>query len=148
MGDAETPQRRTTGWGFAGYEQTLRAPSISGRSVRSTIAFLVFLIRTLWRLGAVMRAERIDIVNIHYPLDGHIYFLLLRRFLHFRLVVSVHGADLFPDGQPLSSYSWAVKRLLQGADAVVAPSHSFLQACAAIFPGLLGKGWPSTTAST
>jgi colanic acid/amylovoran biosynthesis glycosyltransferase len=140
IGSAEAPKRRTTAWGFCGYEQNLRPPLIGQRSVRSTIVFFVFLIRTLWRLGAVMRAERVDIVNIHYPLEGHIYFLLLRRILGFRLVVSVHGAELFPTGQPLSSYSWVVKRLLQYADAVVAPSHSFLRDCVAAFPDVARQG--------
>lgn len=140
MGSAEMPKRRTTPWGFPGYEQNLRPPSISWRSPRSMTAFFVFLFRTLWRLAAVIRAERIDVVNIHYPLDAHIYFLLLRRLLNFKLVVSVHGAELFPTGRPLPSYSWAVTRLLQSADAVVAPSHSFLQDCVAAFPSVARQG--------
>jgi glycosyltransferase involved in cell wall biosynthesis len=140
IGAAELPTRRTTAWGFAGYEQNLRPPSIPGRWLRSRAAFLVLMVRTLWRLGVVIRAERVEVVNIHYPLDGHIYFLLLRRLLRFKVVVSVHGADLFPTGQPLTSYSWAMKRLLESADAVVAPSRSFLQDCVAAFPSVSRQG--------
>jgi glycosyltransferase involved in cell wall biosynthesis len=139
-GAPERPTRRTTAWGMAGYEQNLRPPLNPERRVRSRIAFLLLLVRTLWRLGAVIRAERIDIVNIHYPQDEYLYFLLLRLVLRFKLVVSVHGADLFPNGEPLPAYPWTLKRLLQVADAVVAPSHSFLQDCVATFPVVARNG--------
>ena len=127
-------QKRTT-WGFSGYDINLRALFIRDRPIRSVVAFLVFFLLTMYQLERVIRSQGIQIVNIHYPLEAFVYFGVLRWFLPIRLVVSVHGADLFPDGPPRRGrYSWSLRFLLFSSDAVVAPSQAFLKDCLLEFP--------------
>lgn len=135
-GTTEHPTRVTTAWGFTGYRQNLRAPWISAHPFRSIIAFLAYLPRTLYQLHVLLRAEAIDVVNVHYPLDGHISFALFRALRRIRLVVSVHGAEVFPNGQRSASYSWALRTLLRLADVIVAPSRAFLRDLLAVFPSV------------
>lgn len=139
-GEPEFCRPRTTAWGFTGYERNLRSPFIPGRPVRSALAFVAVLALTLYQLAAVIRRHRIDVVNIHYPLEAFLYFALLRRLMPFRLVVSVHGADLFRDGRPAQRYPRSLLMLLARADAVVAPSKAFLGDCVAAVPSLASKG--------
>jgi glycosyltransferase involved in cell wall biosynthesis len=54
-------------------------------------------------------------------------------------VVSVHGADLFEDGERLRRYPWPLRFLLFSSDAVVAPSEAFLKDCLVAFPGIVSK---------
>ena len=133
-GDAERPKPRTTRWGFAGYELNLRSPVIPESPLRSVVAFLVTLVPTLWRLAALLRKQRVQIVNIHYPLGCFVYFAILRRLLPIRLVVSVHGADLFPGGARPAAYPRSLRFLIRSADALVAPSRAFLDDCLTAFP--------------
>jgi glycosyltransferase involved in cell wall biosynthesis len=85
------------------------------------------------RLDAMLRRERIDIINIHYPVAAFVYFAALRR-QDRPLVVSIHGADLFPDGARRPRYSWELRTLLRGADRIVAPSRSLLDDFNRVFP--------------
>ena len=139
-GEAETPRRRRTAWGFDGFELKLRSPFIPELPVRSLAAFLFFLPATLVRLGGLIRRERVDIVNIHYPIGQFVYLALLRVALRFRLVVSVHGADLFPGGRRQAIYSQGLLMLLRRADAVVAPSRAFLGDTRSVVPRLGSRG--------
>lgn len=76
------------------YHVPMRLPVVKEHRLRSLMAFLVFLPITCLRLARIIRRERIDVVNVHYFSRHWIYFLLLRCFLRFRFVVSVHGTDV------------------------------------------------------
>jgi glycosyltransferase involved in cell wall biosynthesis len=132
-GDQHRLRQRTTRWGFPGYNLKLRSPFIPERPGRSVVAFLVLLLPALYQLWHLIRLHRIQVVNVHYPIELFVLFGVLRWFLPIKLVVSVHGADLFPDGR-LRELNWPLRFLLSSADAVVAPSHSFLGDCLVAFP--------------
>jgi glycosyltransferase involved in cell wall biosynthesis len=119
-------QRKVTKCGFPGFEINLREPHQCKRPLRSILAFVCFLPFTLFRLLALLKTSKIQIVNIHYPGDAFIYFALLRLILGFKLVVSVHGADFYPNGRPRLKDSWPLRFLLSMADFIVAPSRAFL----------------------
>jgi glycosyltransferase involved in cell wall biosynthesis len=122
-----------------GYELKLRLPFDPRVPVKSTLAFVYYLFNTLLCLGSFLRNNKIDIVNIHYPGEQCVYFALLRRMLSFKLVVSVHGTDLLPDGKPAKSYSWAIRFLMKSADLLVAPSLNTLEHVLTKFPHLREK---------
>jgi glycosyltransferase involved in cell wall biosynthesis len=138
-GDSERPRRRATKLGFTGYEMHLRTPFIPEHPIRSVIAFAAALVPTLWHLAALIRSERVGIVNIHYPVSGFVYFALLRWLLPIRLVMSVHGADIFPIGQPEPEDSWPLHLMMRAADSIVAPSRAFLRDCLEVFPDVAAK---------
>jgi phosphatidylinositol alpha-1,6-mannosyltransferase len=139
-GHSERPALRKTIRGFTGYEYNLRTPLIRDRPVRSLIAFLVYLVPTLLRLSSILRYHRIGIVNIHYPVEGFVYFGILRYLLPAKLVISVHGADLFPGGKPRKRVAWSLRFLLRSAHALVAPSEAFLRDCSDRFPAAFKRG--------
>src|SRR4029453_756436 len=130
---------RNTARGFPGYDLSLRSPFIRERPVKSIVAFSIFFLFTLYQLARVIRSHRIQIVNIHYPLEEFVYFGVLRWLLPIKLVVSVHGADLFEDGERLRRYPWPPRFPLFFSDAVVAPSQAFLKDCLVALPGIVSK---------
>ncbi|HET9986306.1 MAG TPA: glycosyltransferase family 4 protein [Longimicrobiales bacterium] len=128
-----------TAWGFPGFTAHLRSPSAPAHRLRSPVAFGVFLPQTLLRLVRVIRAERIDIVNVHYPVDAFVYFAFCRRLPGVRLVTSIHGSDVFPDGRLGAAPSRLVRRLLAASDLVVSPSARYRDAVVDCVPELAGR---------
>lgn len=139
-GENEVLSEKTTRLNFQGYELRLRAPSVENASIKSRIGFALHLLGTLWQLYRLIKRHRIDIVNIHYPSDHFVYLALLHKICGFKLVVSVHGADLFPEGRLRNEYRWGLKCILRSADLVVAPSRSLLEDAVGVFPNLQHKG--------
>jgi glycosyltransferase involved in cell wall biosynthesis len=94
---------------------------------------------TLRQLYTMLVRHDIDIVNIHYPIGSGVYFTLLRKLLRFKLVISVHGADLLPRGIPEDRYPKPLQLLMNSADWLVAPSQSTLDTVLTKFPRLQTK---------
>jgi glycosyltransferase involved in cell wall biosynthesis len=134
-GPPDRPRERVSASGFPGFEANLRAPFVLAHPAKSGAAFIGHLLPTLLRLASLIGAHRIDVINIHYPTEAFVYFGILRWLLRIRLVVSVHGADLFPGGRKWERYPMWLRFIVRCADAVVAPSSAFLrEACAALPP--------------
>jgi glycosyltransferase involved in cell wall biosynthesis len=117
----------------------LRIPFDPVGPFRSTISFLGLLPLTLGRLVRLLVDCKIDVVNIHYPGDAGIYFGLCCLLLRRKLVVSVHGADFFPDGQA-KRVSLLTRVLLTLSHAIVTPSHAFLRDVVRCAPSVRDKG--------
>jgi glycosyltransferase involved in cell wall biosynthesis len=137
-GEAQSLAVKVTKWNFPGYELYLRSLFVSEHPIKSVIGSLVYLPHTLFQLHKLLRRHDIDIVNIHYPIGSGIYFSWLRWFHRFKLVISVHGADLFPGGSA-NRYPKPLRMLMHSADWLVAPSQSTLDAALARFPVLRPK---------
>jgi len=133
------PRAHTSKSGFPGFEVNLRAPLVQARPLKSAVAFIWNLVPTLYRLASLIRERRIDVVNIHYPIESFVYFGILRRLLGARLVVSVHGADLFPRGRRMERYPTWLRFIVRCADAIVAPSNAFLREARAVLPSAASK---------
>jgi len=140
LGEPERRRRRTTAWGFTGYEINLRAPFVPDHPLRSLLAFVLFFPFTMYQLLSMVRAHQVHIVNVHYPVESFVYFGALRWLLPIRLVVSVHGADLFPGGRPRPQLPRSFRFLVASADAVIAPSRAFLADCLSVLPQAATKG--------
>jgi len=135
-GEASSLKTTVTKWNFPGYELNLRNPFVKEAPVKSVLGFLFYLPHTLHQLHTLLIRHNIDIVNIHYPIGSGVYFALLRHFSKFKLVISVHGGDLFPKGVPERRYPKALEILINSADWLVAPSKNTLDAALTRFPEL------------
>lgn len=133
-GVPERVRRRTTVWGFTGYEVNLRAPFARDHPVKSVAAFVLYFVRTLYQIGLVIRAHQIQIVGIHYPVESFVYFAILRWLVPIRLAVSLHGADVFPGGERVGRYPWSLRLLVASSDVLITASRAFLADCLSIFP--------------
>lgn len=138
-GTADELVRTTTKWGFTGYRLRLRGPCAPANPLRSVLAFWVFLLPTLVRLVRLLRRDRIDLVNIHYPLASFLPVALAARLAGLPIVTSVHGADLFPRGEPLRRYPLALRAVLGLSARIVAPSDGYLAQVATQLPGLADR---------
>src|SRR5207248_3902108 len=116
----------------------LRTPWVPGASFRSRLVFALALPLTLLHLARLIRRLRVDVVNIHYPAGHFVFFAMLRRLGLVRLVTSIHGADLLPNGSRCLSHQREVLNLLTASDVVVAPSASYHRA--------VQEAWPELTA--
>lgn len=135
QGQGNILTRKTTQWGFDGYELQMRAPCPGG-SLRRRVAFIVMLPSTILQLALLVLLRRIDIVNVHFPLDGFVHIAILRRFLRIRLVSSIHGSDVFTTPERAAARSGAYRRLLTASDRVVAPSRTFRNDAVRLLPEL------------
>ncbi len=133
-------QKRITAWKFEGFRLNLRPPYSPHALLKSIAAFWFYLVPTLFQLNRLLRRQQIDLVNIHYPSEQFVYFALLRHVRRFQLVLSFHGADLFPDGQPKHRYGRTIRFLLNSADLLITPSQSSLNDVLAVFPWLTPRG--------
>ncbi len=82
--------------------------------------------RRLWHLASLFRSigallrTRPHIVHLHFLTKRAHYFLLLRRFLGFKVVITAHGSDLL---RPWPGDRDHLGRFLQEADAVTVVSE-------------------------
>jgi len=89
-----------------------------------------------------LRKSKDEVVFLYQGTQTRLRATLLRNsytpgllwLLPIKLVVSVHGADFFEDGERLRRYPWPLRFLLFSSDAVVAPSQAFLKDCLAALP--------------
>jgi glycosyltransferase involved in cell wall biosynthesis len=128
------PVRDTTRDGFPAFRMNVRPTATLGAPLRSRIAFWLTLPWTLVALLVLMRSNRIDVVNIHFPGTSSMAFAILRRLGVIRLVTSIHGADLLPHGQRLPPPTTGVGAVLAASDLIVAPSAAYLTAAAEAWP--------------
>ncbi len=85
-----------------------------------------FSLYNLFRLMRLGRAFRPHVVNLHYVGANAFYALLWRRLMPFRLIVTVHGADIQRDAGVSRLARWLVRRTLRTADVVLANSAAML----------------------
>jgi len=106
--------------------------------LRGRISWLSAVLTSLPQLACFSRAQRIDLINVHYPGGGFALLDDLAGKLDVPLVVSTHGSDLISaEGHGYDSAG--LLRLLADADAVVAPSRTFLGDVEALYPSMRGK---------
>jgi len=137
-GETIRRKQKVTQWGFPG--STLRMPPLprKRRGVR-LLSFLFWFPLTMHELIRLIRKEQIQIVNIHYPKPYFFYLALCRCILPIKLVISIHGTDLFPKGRPMRKYPYALKFLLGKSDLIVANSQAFRRDFLSLFPNLREK---------
>jgi len=135
-GQSHRLRHRTTAWRFRGYDQYLRSVEGDHGGIVDLLKFTALLPLSLGQLALLIRRERIQLINIHYPLAGHVQFAFLRKLLPVRLVTVVHGADLFPGGAPSTHYPWSLQFLLEASDRIVTPSDSLGRDVVGAFPRL------------
>ncbi len=135
-GESEAPQWGKSRLGLPAVRLNLRPMHVPGRGPRGLAAFAAHLPLAQLRLGRLLRELEIDVVNVHYPTAGSIHFAIARRFSPFRLVTSVHGADLLPYNLAPSSAHYGVNIALSASNILVAPSRTFLDAAAPTWPAL------------
>lgn len=133
-GELETVTAKTTKAGFPGFELNLRVPFLRERPLRSVLAFVVTLPRTIWQLLRLLRQQQIDVVNVHYPIPAFAHFALCRLLRPFALVVSAHGADFRPRGLRPHRQPLALRWLVHSCDRLTAPSRAYLEDILHDFP--------------
>jgi glycosyltransferase involved in cell wall biosynthesis len=104
---------------------------------RARFSWYSTVLTTLPQLVRLGRSRNINLVNVHYPVDGSALLVDLARWLRAPLVVSAHGSDLLPDTGP--NRGRGLLRQLENADAVVAPSQNYLRSVSDAFPELRDK---------
>jgi glycosyltransferase involved in cell wall biosynthesis len=130
---------RRTAWGFRGYALNLRPPASPGHPLRGPAAFAATAPATLLRLRRIVRRHGIGIVNAHYAVEPWVHLALLRATSRIRLVTSVHGSDLLPNGRPRRPLAAPVRMLLSRSDCIVAPSAGYRDALLRGYPELDGQ---------
>lgn len=87
---------------------------------------------SLVRLARGLAVRRPAVVNLHYVRGEALYFLLLRRWFGYRLVLSLHGSDLL---RPSPAARRLLPWLLPRADAVTVVA-GYLREAVAQIPGM------------
>lgn len=122
--------------GFPCYWMYMRPPLVAERRLKSIASFLTWLPFTFGSLASLVRRLRIDVVNVHYPVENSLYFALLKKLRNVHLVTSVHGADMLPNGAPPRQYSYGLRALLERSDLIIAPSEPYRAAVQQVLPTL------------
>ena len=131
-------RRGETQLGFPQFRLLCLVPFAGSISWRGSLAGLVLFPFVLLQLLWLIRRERIDVINIHYP-TSQLFFSLCRLVTRVRLITSVHGADIFPGGKPRDAYARRLRFLFARSDAIVANSQAFREDFLSLFPELRDK---------
>lgn len=100
----------------------MRRPPGRSTPLRGRLAYWLYFPLTAWRIAAILRRAKIQIVNLHFLMDTWLYFMFLRRLLRFQVVLSLHGSDVMgPDGprnlRLLASWSNTIDCLILCSEA-------------------------------
>lgn len=119
----------------------LRHPSQKGRALRSALGFMASLPAALWALRCFLRRHRVEAVNIHFPEPDAIHFVLLKTLGLFKgkLIISLHGSDIRGACRERGGRRFLWKRLLLGADSIVACSDALAKEAVAFEPRCAGR---------
>lgn len=113
-------------------------------SVKASVAFglrcllspIVFPLSVLLALSIVIR-HRVQIVNIHYPTSGTGFLaVVLKRLCGLRLIVNVHGTDVWRDPHRSRLCRKLLMVILQEADLLLANSQYLSRVVADLAPQL------------
>jgi glycogen synthase len=114
----------------------MRSPWNPRHPVNNAIAFVRELPGVLMTLVRLVRLNRVAVINPHYPTLGCFLFTIMRAvgLARFRLVISLHGADVRKAKETgrIERALWSV--LLSSADAVVACSEHLANEVRDAFP--------------
>lgn len=113
-----------------------RMPLVPAHGIKSTVAFAVYLIRTVRRLRTFMQGRGINVINIHFPSGQYCYFGLLKRWYGYPLMISVHGSDIQFGFETAALNRWAYNRLMRSADVVTGVSRELLTQAENKVPGM------------
>ena len=108
--------------------------------VKEMVAFVFGFPNSLWQLYSLLKNNRIDIVNIHFPGYVALYFALLKKFFpnSFRFILSFHGSDV--SAMELNSlYASIMGWVMQYADGITTPSLALADKIAELVPSLCQK---------
>ncbi len=116
------------------HEFYMRHPWIQQAPLRGLLAFVVYFIPTLWRLGRYLRERNVQVVALEYPLGFMLYFLLLRSWMGIKIVTGLHGDDILSLHLLPRLEQLIVTKLILRADWVLAHSASLLGQAERILP--------------
>ncbi len=136
-----TPSSRATvaeaHWPGRLFARRMRPPIDRGHPIRSRLAYVATAPGDLAWIRRFLREQRIDVVNVHYPL-GLFTNVALACIGGPPLVVSAHGSDLGANSEsgPLEA---GVAMTIRIAKAVISPSTSFADRIRNRVPSSAGK---------
>lgn len=107
---------------------------------RTRLVFALTIVPALLRMHALLRRERIAVVNIHYPTPEAWIFAALRRTRLFRgrLVLSVHGLDI-REALRHPERARTMRPIYAAADLIVACSQSLARDVPLLSQSLAGR---------
>lgn len=104
------------------------------RKLDEFIGGVVFAPLTFWRAGRLLWTFKPQVVNVHYLGNQTPFMLVLRRLFQFRLVVSLHGSDVWVEAQRSRYDRWLFRRALRACAAVTCCSNALLSEVLAAVP--------------
>lgn len=99
----------------------------------------VFFSMVLIELIFIFQSKKPHIVNLHYIGANAFYILMLRKLIHFPLVVAIHGADIQRDAHKSGLAQWLIKKTLCEADKILVNSKSLLFEAEKLVPYITKK---------
>jgi glycosyltransferase involved in cell wall biosynthesis len=105
------------------------------KSLLSPVLMPMSLMKTI----QILRRINPAVVNLHYIAENALYCLASRRFVPFKLIVSIHGSDIEKHFDRPILARCLTRRVLNSADRVLSNSVYLLRKGREISPSLDGK---------
>jgi glycosyltransferase involved in cell wall biosynthesis len=105
----------------------------------SVPVFLVYVPIALLHLVRLLHRKKIDVINCHFLTPYFIHLIIAARLVRVPVVVSVHGADIDSYAQLGLVERWLFRRIMRGADRIVACSGALARQTIEAFPDTRGK---------
>ena len=116
------------------YELNLREMYVPAAPVKCFVAFCVYLPLSLFELWRLLKRERVDVVHLHFPVAGSLYFCVLQLVSRWKLVVTLHGSDVYALGNRTWLFRKLVGIVLSRADCIVAATAHLITSLKERYP--------------
>jgi glycosyltransferase involved in cell wall biosynthesis len=131
-------QTYRSGWADV-YEVYLRVPFISGSLLKGFLGFWIYLPPSLYSLSRFLHRQKTDVVHVHFATASLVYFAFLRTWFNWKLIVTVHGSDVYN----LSRRSWLYRvflgLVLSRVDSITAVSADLLSTLHSTYPHVCAR---------
>jgi len=116
----------------------LLSPCSSSHPMWALLRFFGELPASLYRLHRIVRANRVAMVNVHYPSPAALHFSILRLLNAYKgsFVLSVHGQDVASAARSNGFKRLCWQSLFRRADKIVACSGALAREVLAFDPAL------------
>src|SRR5262249_12583113 len=113
-----------------------RVRTQKGVTLKSLVAFCVYLPFALYSLWSFLRRRKIEVVHLHFPMPAALYFGVLRLVSPWRLIVTFHGSDIYTLGRRTRRYRALLRIVLSLVDFITTVSADVLRAVRDAYPRL------------
>jgi len=119
----------------------LRSIYKKGQTLHSAISFIVKAPFEMWRISRLLKTNKIETINFHFPTHAATIFILMRqlRLIDTKIIVSIHGTDINAANQTKGVEKRWWEFIFRNSDAIIGCSNRLTAKATELLPSVHSK---------